>query len=147
MTTETSLSPLYTAQRIVRDIDASRKELEEHLAPFLAQYIELMSEINPRYHDDKDKEASTFSGVDGKLFVFVGEEYYEYGEYETPTVELPFDFVEDPEAYAEKERKRIADEAAKFTRAQRESQQSRIDSLRRQLDAAENVMKTLPVDN
>lgn len=147
MTTETTLDPLYTAQRIVRDLNTSRKELETHLAPFLKQYIALKDESDPRYFNEKDREVTTFKCVEDKLFIFEGEPYYEYGDYETPSIELPFAFVEDPEGYTEKERKRIAEQAAKFSEAQREAAQRRIDSLTRQIEAEKARLSTLPVDN
>lgn len=143
MPNQVSLSPLYSAQVIVRTIDARRAELEAHLAPFLKQYIDFMAEVYPRYLDSKDETATTFAGTDEKNFLFEGEEYYDHGDYETPTVELPFAFVEDPEAFMKTARDAKAAQEAKHAAAMRKREEERINLLRRQLAVAENTLAGL----
>lgn len=145
MTTEVTLSTLAPAQTLVREMQATQTELETLLAPSLKKYVEFMAEINPRYHDEKDKTATTFAGTDERNFIFEGEEYYEHGDYETPTVELPFAFVEDPEAFMKTARDAKAAVEAKHAAAMRKREEDRINRLKRELSQAEAALAK--VDN
>lgn len=143
MTTQVNLSTLYSARVLVRKIQATQTELETLLAPSLKQYVEFMAEINPRYYDEKDKTATTFTGTDENSFLFEGEEYWDHGDYETPSVGLPFAFVEDPEAFMKTAREAKAAAEAKHTEAMRVRSEERINLLRRQLAVAENTLAGL----
>jgi hypothetical protein len=101
-----------------------------------------MGELDPKFHDDKDKEADTFKEIDGETFLFEGDEYYEYGSYETPSVSLPFDFVADPQVFMDNARAAKAAQDAKYVQANEERAKARVETLRKQLEAAERTLAT-----
>ncbi len=136
------MNPLNQAKSLVATLDQARTDLEIFLEPFREQYIEFMSELNPKYHDANDKEADTFKEIDAETFYFEGEEYYEYGEYTTPSVSLPFAFVADPEVYMDNARAVKAAQDAKYVKANEDRAKERVETLRKQLAAAERTLST-----
>lgn len=136
------MNPLIQAKNLEYKLAQARTDLEIFLEPFLYKYIEFMDEINPRYHDSHDKEVDTFVEIDGEAFLFEGDEYYEYGENITPSVSLPFAFVQDPEVFMDNLRESTARAAAKYAKDNEDRAKARVDLLRRQLETAERSLAT-----
>jgi hypothetical protein len=134
MTNET---PLTTAKVLASVFDEARTNLETFLTPFREQYFEFIFELKPTYYVQEDGKATTFIEVENEYFNFEGEPYYEYGDYETPTLSLPFAFVEDPEKFMADARAAEEARQAKANAIQTERAQERVELLRKQLAQAE----------
>jgi hypothetical protein len=131
-------SPLLTAQVFVNLLEEAQTRLNTFLAPTLQDYIDFLPERGAAYTPGKYTNASgyTFKEVDTSHFIFESPEYYEYGDYEKDVVELPFAFVEDPEAYKTKLRDEISAAAKKFSERQAATELANVKRLEAQLEAA-----------
>lgn len=128
---------LNLAQGLISQREAVQTQIETTLAPFLKDYIEFMAEINPSYHSVADREVDTFVEIDNHTFAFEGEEEYEYGENFTPSVNLPFAFVEDPEDFKAKARQDKLDREMKAAAKKKADAEERAERLRAQLAKVE----------
>lgn len=128
---------LTSAKELVDQREAIQTQIETHLAPFLAKYKELMLELNHHNYDHRDLSVETFNEIDREFFSFTSEEVYEYGDYYTPTLNLPFAFVEDPEAYAVKARQDEAYRKERETAKTAKGKAERVERLKEQLAEAQ----------
>lgn len=129
---------LNTAKDLVAELDGARTTLEYYLDPTLQDFIEFLPERGNSWTPEKFTKAEdySFTEIENSHFIFESEEWYECGDYTKDTIELPFAFVEDPEAFKAKERAEIAEKAKKFTETQRAAAEARVTSLEAQLEAA-----------
>lgn len=134
------MNALNRAKTLADTLENARIDLETFLEPFRKMYLEFMFETKPNYHDHRDLTATTFIKVDGENYIFEGEEYYEHGGYETPTVELPFDFVANPILFMDAARAEQEAQRERYTKLQEEAARNRIDHLRRQLALEETAL-------
>jgi hypothetical protein len=135
MTTETLLT---TAKVFVSLLTDAQERTDRFFVPFLKKFHALQTELHPKrmQYNDFDPENMTFKEVSGTTFYFEGEEYYAFGEYTTPTAELPMAFVEDPKAYTAMIRKERAEfDARQKEKAEKEALE-RVARLEAQLEKA-----------
>lgn len=132
------MTSLSQAQTLADAIDTAKQQFEAYIRPVLQDYINFIPERDNSWEQVKftDAEKYSFTEVDSTFFIFESEEYYQYGEYEKDCVELPFAFVEDPEAFKTKDREVRAEKARKSTEAQRKQAQDEVIRLEAQLEAA-----------
>ncbi len=134
---------LQTAKTLALNIDTATRILENSLRQPLQDYIDFTREHQPgrkpvRYFSADDY---SFKEVDGSLFVFESEEFNYYGDYIQDTMEIPFSFVDDPEAHKATTIQSIRDAEAKKTERNRKAAQDRVDNLKRQLEVAERSLE------
>ena len=129
------MNTLDTALQYVAERDGAQATIEHHLNPYLARYKEFLLELTPSY-DSRDLEADTFLEIDHKTFSFTGEEDYKYGEYYTPSLNVPFAFVEDPEAYIAMARQEEADRKERAAAKTSNDKKERVARLELQLEKA-----------
>lgn len=130
------MTALSTTIDLVAARDRAQQDIDSHLAPSLAKYKEFLLELNPS-QDCRDLEADTFLETDREFFSFVADEEYSHGDYYTPSLNLPFAFVEDPEAYSAKARQDEADRKAKATARTAKDTAERVERLKAQLAKAQ----------
>jgi len=128
MTTETALT---TAKVLVSMLTDAQTGIDTFLKPFLKQYAELQQELNPsRFNkQDLETEGMTFQEAEGETFYFEGEEEYSFGDYYTPSLSLPFAFVEDPKGYSKMRRKEEAEFRARREARDAEKAKSEVERL------------------
>lgn len=137
------MTSLQQAQSLADAIDTAKQQFEAYIRPTLQDFIDFIPERGLSWERVKHKEADkySFTEVDASHFTFESEEYYHAGEYEKDCVELPFDFVKDPEAFKAKDRAVRAEKEKQKTEKNRQAAQTRVDNLRRQLAIAEESLK------
>lgn len=132
------MTTLVEAHVAVAVRDNAQQAIESILRSSLQEYLDFLPERgsswvphynNPSYY--------TFIELDGKNFIFHGEEHYQYGEYETPTISLPFDFVEAPETYKARILAEIKAAEDKRKARIKATQEEQVAKLKAQLAAAE----------
>lgn len=134
---------LQTAKTLALNIDTATRILENSLRQPLQDYIDFTREHQNgrkpvRYYSADDY---SFKEVDGSLFVFETEEFNYYGDLITDTMEIPFSFVDDPEAHKAAVIKSIRDAETAKTERTRKAAQDRVDNLKRQLEVAERSLE------
>lgn len=134
---------LRTVQTLAGNIETATGIFERSLRPTLQEYIDFLPERGTGWTPSKYTSASDYSfrEIEGSSFVFQSEEFYEYGEYTQDVVELPFDFIDAPEAYKTGIRDSMAAAAKKRTERNREAAQDRVNNLKRQLEVAERSLE------
>jgi len=116
----------------------ARESVEAFLTPFIDQYTNFLTEMGQNnYYNHLDATADTFVEIDGNSFYFTGDEEYSHGDYYTPNISLPFDFVEDPEAYMAKARAADKLRKAKAEKDKEAVALHRLERARKELAAAE----------
>jgi hypothetical protein len=132
------MTTLKEAHAAVSMRNNAQEAIETTLRSSLQEYLDFLPERGsawvPHYKNAIDY---TFTEIDGKNFIFQGEEHYQYGETDTPYISLPFDFVDAPETF----KARILDEI-KYAEDKRKArikatQEEKVASLKAQLAAAE----------
>lgn len=118
--------------------DKAQQVIESTLQSLLQEYLDFLPERGsnwvPHY---KHATYYTFTELDGRNFLFASDEYYQYGEDDSDTISLPFEFVESPETFKARILAEIkASEDAKKARI-KASQEEKVAKLRAQLEAAE----------
>lgn len=135
---------LVTAQTLAANIDASTRIFENSTRSILQTYIDFVSEHVPRRAPTRFQKAEEYSfvEVESRLFVFESEEYNYYGEYIKDTVEVPFDFVDNPTKHMNDiiESNRVA-EANRVSRT-KAAAQAKVEKLKRELAEAERVLES-----
>lgn len=136
MTKPQILKDLTIAKSRAAAFNAAQNDINDFLAPFVRKYADLMIELNPNY-DQRDLQADSFVEIDNNSFYLTGEEIYQYSEYYTPSLNLPFAFVEDPETYRQIA---LAEKAAAYEKAvtkKKAEAAERVTRLKAQLARAE----------
>lgn len=136
MTNPQILKDLTIAKSRAAAFNAAQNDINDFLAPFVRKYADLMIELNPNY-DQRDLQADSFMEIDNNSFYLTGEEIYQYSEYYTPSLNLPFAFVEDPETYRQIA---LAEKAAAYEKAvtkKKAEAAERVTRLKAQLARAE----------
>ncbi len=145
MTKPQILKDLTIAKSRAAAFNAAKNDINDFLEPFARQYFYFMSELNPRGWDQRDINANEFVEIENNSFYLTGEEVYEYSEYYTPSLSLPFAFVEDPEAFKEQARKEKAEREEKALTKKKADAAERVVRLRAQLAKAEAEAATAEV--
>jgi hypothetical protein len=70
-----------------------------------------------------------------------GEETYVYGDYHTPSADLPFAFVQDPKGYAERLREQMRQQEETRKQKNRKAAEDRVANLQRQLEVAQRNLE------
>lgn len=131
------MKSLTEAKSLAAKVVEAKTAIDTYLSPLLKEYIELLKELDARGYDSRDLKADTFVEIEGGTFLFEGEESYEYAEYRTPSLNLPFEFVADPEAYKANARQEKANREAKIEAKKKTEATQRVERLKAQLAAAE----------
>ena len=130
------LSDLNRAKTYASAFTAAQNEINDFLEPFVRKYGQLMLELNPNY-DQRDLKATSFYEYDREFFSLEGYPIYEFSESYTPTLDLPFAFVEDPEGFREAKLREKADLEEKAQTKKKADAADRVVRLRAQLARAE----------
>lgn len=128
---------LLTAKVMASQFEEAQTRINNFLAPFVKDYTAFMTEEDARGFDLRDFKADTFIEIEGNTFLLHGEEEYSYGEYYTPTLNLPFDFVANPKAFKADYQKQQAEIKAKADAKKKADKQGMVERLRAQLARAE----------
>lgn len=135
---EHTMSDLSKAVNLAEAAEQAQRDIDNFLAPFVKQFAELQrDDLQPAGFDWRDAEATRFTHVEGKYFEMTGDEVYEYGEEYTPTLSLPIDFVDDPQAYREKAIRERNERLEKAAARKKRDAEERIERLKSQLAKAE----------
>lgn len=132
---------LSSALAYAKERDIAQQGIETTLKDRLQEYIDFLPQRGsswvPHY---KHATYYSFLELDGKNFIFRGDEFYDYGDEEWESISLPFEFVEAPETY--KERILAEIEALKRQREAKAkaSQEEKVAKLRDQLAKAEAAL-------
>lgn len=124
------------ALTLVDNIHAARSNLDVYLKDTLQEYINFQIELGSGHAPARftNAEEYHFTEIDGSYFNFIStENFYEYGETTHDEIEMPFSFVDDPEAYKEniRESNRLA--AEKRAAKNREAAEKRLADLKRRI--------------
>lgn len=136
MTKPQILKDLTIAKSRAAAFNTAKQDINDFLAPFVRKYADLMVELNHNY-DQRDLQVDSFVEIDNNSFLLTGEEVYQYSEYYTPSLYLPFAFVEDPETFRQIA---LAEKAAAYEKAltkKKSEAAERVIRLREQLARAE----------
>lgn len=136
------MKSLTEAKSLAAKVVEAKTAIDTYLSPLLKEYIELLKELDARGYDSLDLTADTFVEIEGGTFLFEGEEIYDYGNEHTPSLNLPFEFVADPEAYKANARQRKADLDARIEAKKKSEASQRVERLKAQLAAAEADLVT-----
>jgi hypothetical protein len=135
---EHTMSDLSKATVLAEAAEQAQRDIDNFLEPFVKQFVDLqINELQTRGFDHRDAKADRFKELDGTNFWMTGDEIYEYGETYTPSLNLPFDFVDDPQAYRQKA---LAEKIERQTQAalrKKRDAEERIERLKTQLAKAE----------
>lgn len=136
---------LQTAQDLVSNIDTATRVFEDSLRPTLQNYLDFLPELGVSWGPTKYTQAVDYSfrEVENTNFIFASEEFYEYGEYTSDIIELPFAFVENPEKYRADLLERMRAAEAMRTEKQRKQAEERILKLREQLEREERRLNNV----
>lgn len=138
---------LLTAKVMANQLEEAQTRINSFLAPFIKDYTAFLTAENARGYDLRDFKADTFEEIEGGTFLIHGEEEYSYGEYYTPTVNLPFAFVEDPEKFKADYRKQQAEVKAKREATTKKAKAEQVERLKAQLARAEAELATARTEN
>jgi hypothetical protein len=128
---------LEIAQKFDSDFNLAQANLNGFLLPFLRQYADLLVELNPNYEPrDLNTAEMLYKETGSASFHFEGEEEYSYGDYYTPSLSLPFEFLKDPEGYSDKARKRVSETASRREQAKKAKDLARVVALEDMLSRA-----------
>lgn len=141
------MSDLIIAKSRADELRNAQQSIDTFLAPFIKDYTEFLTAENRRGWDLRDFEADTFVEIGFDTFCLRGEEEYSYGEYYTPSLNLPFAFVEDPDQYKADYRKKEADRKARQEAKAKTSKEEQVARLRAQLAKAEAELTKATQDN
>lgn len=141
------LSDLTRAKNYASAFSAAQNEVNDFLEPFVRKYVTFQSELNPRSTDQWDMEADQFTEIDNGSFWMTGEERYLYGETYTPTVSLPFAFVEDPEKFMADARAAEEERKNKVAAKKKADAQEKVAKLKAQLAKAEEDLAKATQNN
>lgn len=139
---EHTMSDLHIAKHRAEAAEQAQRDIDNFLAPFVKKFAELhIKELQTRGFDHRDANATRFTEIDGSHFGMTGEETYEYGETYTPSLNIPFDFVEDPGAYRQKALAEKVEREEKAALKKKKDAEERVASLKAQLAKAEADIK------
>jgi hypothetical protein len=131
------MSELSHAVKLAERAEQAQRDINNFLAPFAKAYGEFLTEENPRGYDLRDFNSDTFIEVENNTFYLKGEEDYSYGDYYTPSLSLPFAFVEDPQQFKNDYRQKQAEAKAKAAAKTAKDKAERVARLKTQLAKAQ----------
>jgi len=131
------MNALDLANKFEADFNLAKANLNGFLLPFLRQYADLLVELSPDY-DKRDLRTETmlYKETEGHAFYFEAEDVYEYGEDYTPSLTMPFAFIEDPEGYSNMRRTHAAEEISRRAAKKKADALKRVTILEAQLNIA-----------
>lgn len=135
------MSTFDNVKNLIEARDNLLRQIENDLLPLVNRYTALLHSIEARGYTTQELNARNFDQYDDRFFIFKGPEYYEHGEYITPTLEIPEAFFEDPNAYETQIRKEIKARRAKESARKTEAARKRVEYLQQQLETAEESLK------
>ena len=132
------MGDLSTAVELAERFEQAKRDIHNFLAPFVREYAAFMVEENVTgYREFENFVIETFEEVDNETFYIEGEQQYTYGEYTTPTMSLPFAFVENPQTFKAAYRAEQAERKAKEATKRTADKAAMVERLKAQLARAE----------
>lgn len=135
MTKLIELSPVYKAQVLARNLEHATKELQDFLEPYRQKFAAFRYEIAPvtcKY--TRPELATDYVGRDNEFFSFKGEPEYIDGLDIDPFLDLPNEFIEDPEGYMARQFAIQSDAEAKRLKNEIARSQLKVDATQTALD-------------
>jgi hypothetical protein len=138
------MGDLSTAVRLAEASEQANRDATNFLVPFAKGYAEFMKSLGDYIHwDTRDNNVDRFIEVEGETFLLRGEEEYFYGEYYAPVMNVPFSYVEDPQAYKNRLLKAKVDKEATVKARNKATAEDRLATARAELAKAEAALQKL----
>jgi len=133
-----TMSDLSRAVTFAERFEQAKRDIHNFLTPFAKDYAAFIVEENVTgYREFENFVVETFEEVDNETFYIEGEQQYTYGEYTTPTMSLPFAFVENPQTFKAAYRAEQAERKAKEATKRTADKAAMVERLKAQLARAE----------
>lgn len=134
------LTDLIIAKSRASALTHAQFEIDDFLAPFVKKYTLFLAKHFPNGYDHRDFKVDHFVSEERDHFYLTGDEEYSFGEMYVPSLNLPFDFVADPEKYMADKLAQEEERKNKVAAKKKADAQEKVDKLKEQLAKAEEAL-------